>query len=77
MRFVITFPVGGPLHDRYTEVVAHDELSARLAIKAVYGTRGWSGIYPADATAQRMVVQHGLHPIDLGYGREVAESYKS
>lgn len=75
MRFVITFPVGGPLADSYAEIEAHDELTARLAIVGVYGNRGWAGVYRADAEAQRMVVKHGLHPVSFGYGREIAEDY--
>lgn len=75
MKFVVTFPVGGPLADRYVELEAHDELSARLALIAVYGRRGWSGIYPAGEQAQAMVLEHRLHQAELGYGREVAEAY--
>lgn len=75
MKFVVTFPVGGPLADSYAEIDAHDELSARLALVAVYGQRGWAGICRAGAEAQQMVVRYGLHPVEFGYGREVAEAY--
>ena len=75
MRFVITFPVGGPLADRYSEIEAHDELCARLAIIGVYGQRGWAGVYRADAAAQEMVEKHALFPISFGFGRETAEEY--
>lgn len=77
MRFVITFPIGGPLADRYSEIEAADELSARLATIGVYGQRGWAGIYRADKEAQQMVVRHALHPVVFGFGRENAQEYAS
>ena len=75
VRWVVTFPVGGPLADRYAVIEAADEMTARLAVMGVYGQRGWAGMYRADAEAQAMVERYGLRPVALGFGREIAEDY--
>ena len=78
MRFVVTFPVGGPLADSYTEIDALDEHTARLAVIGVYGTRGWAGIHDSDLKATTaMIVRYDLTCVVLGTSWETAQEYVS
>ena len=65
MKFVVTFPLGGPLRNCYTLLDADCELDARLVLMDEYGRSGWAGIYPASAEG-RMRDEHGLAFIPFG-----------
>ena len=74
-RYVITFPVGGPLADHYLELEATDELSARLAIIGVYGQRGWASIYVDNEETRTGLKAYRLTKVLLGTHREDAQDY--
>lgn len=64
-RFLVTFPVGGPLRNCYTVLEAPTELEARLILMDEYGRTGWAGIYPESEKA-RVIDRHGLGFIPFG-----------
>jgi hypothetical protein len=73
-QFIITFPVGGPLADRFCTIVAADETAARMAVIGVYGQAGWAGIYPDDH-AMSMIERHGLSEVPFGTDYAIAQDY--
>jgi hypothetical protein len=64
VRFIVTFPIGGPLRNCYSAVEADSEYDARLLLMDEYGREGWAGIY--GETAEGRMKTHGLRFIPFG-----------
>jgi hypothetical protein len=70
MRFIVTFPVGGPLRGCYTIVEADDEETARYRVIDEYTRDGFGALY-SEHLGRPIVATYDLKLIPFGPLAEV------